>query len=69
MVYIKVIEVITEKGLSMAKLARKADMDYKTVQRLCRDPYRNVDIHTLGRLADALEVDVSQLIESTIPKE
>jgi transcriptional regulator with XRE-family HTH domain len=64
MVRLRVREVAEEKGLSMAKLARRADIDYKTVQRIYRDPYREVTTTTLGKLADALGVPVTELLES-----
>jgi hypothetical protein len=34
------------------------------MRRLWHDPYRNVDITVLDRIAKALGVDASQLIES-----
>jgi lambda repressor-like predicted transcriptional regulator len=37
MIRLKIKEVAALKGLSMAKLARRADIDYKTVQRIFRD--------------------------------
>ena len=45
MIRLKIKEVAALKGLSMAKLARRADIEYKTVQRIFRDPYREVTIH------------------------
>lgn len=64
MVRLRVKEVAKQKGLSMARLARRADIDYKTVQRIFRDPYREVTTTTLDKLATALEVPVTDLIES-----
>lgn len=69
MVRLRVKEVAAQKGLSMAKLARRADIDYKTVQRIFRDPYREVTTTTLDKLATALEVPVTDLIESVDNKE
>lgn len=63
-VRLRVKEVASQKGMSMAKLARRADIDYKTVQRIYRDPYREVTTTTLGKLANALEVSVTELLES-----
>ncbi|HEV7235484.1 MAG TPA: helix-turn-helix transcriptional regulator [Ktedonobacteraceae bacterium] len=64
MVRLKVREVAEAKGMSMARLARRADIDYKTVQRIYRDPLREVTTTTLDKLAKALGVDVNELIES-----
>ena len=64
MVRLKVREVAEAKGMSMARLARRADIDYKTVQRIYRDPLREVTTTTLDKLAKALGVNVNELIES-----
>jgi DNA-binding Xre family transcriptional regulator len=64
MIRLKIKEVAALKGLSMAKLARRADIDYKTVQRVFRDPYREVTTTTLDKFATALDVSVTDLIES-----
>lgn len=68
MVRLRVKEVAAQKGIGMAKLARRADIDYKTVQRIFRDPYREVTTTTLDKLAMALGVSVTELIES-VPDE
>ncbi len=64
MIRLKVKEIAETKKLSMARLARRADIDFKTVQRIYRDPYREVTTTTLDKLAQALGVDASELIES-----
>lgn len=56
-------------GISMQMLSHRAELDYKTVQRLIRNPQRNVDMETLARVAFALGVDVSTLVRSETPKE
>jgi transcriptional regulator with XRE-family HTH domain len=66
MIRLRIKEAAEEQGLSMAKLARKADMDFKTVQRIFHDPYRDISLSTLDRIAQALGVPVtSLLIEET----
>ena len=64
MIRLKVKEIAETNKLSMARLARRADIDFKTVQRIYRDPYREVTTTTLDKLAQALGVDASELIES-----
>ena len=64
MIRLKIKEVAALKGLSMAKLARRPDIDYKTVQRIFRDPYREITTTTLDKLATALNVPVTDLLES-----
>ena len=63
MVRLRVKEVIEAKGISVAKLARKADLDNRTVYRIVHDPFAEITTVTLGRLAEALEVSVKDLIE------
>ncbi len=64
MIRIKLREIAKEKGFSQARLSRRADVDLRTIQRIYRDPYTNIGMHTLDKLATALGVDASSLIES-----
>jgi DNA-binding Xre family transcriptional regulator len=63
-VRLRVKEIALEKGMSQGKLSRSADVDIKTLQRIYRQPTTIVTTETLGKLAKALGVDVSELIES-----
>jgi DNA-binding Xre family transcriptional regulator len=63
-VKLKVKEIAKEKGISQGKLSRSADVDIKTLQRIYRQPTTIVTTETLGKLAKALGVDASELIES-----
>jgi len=63
MVRLRVKELIEAKGISIAKLARKADLDNRTVYRIVHDPFAEITTVTLGRLAEALGVSVKDLIE------
>ena len=67
-VRLRVKEIASEKQISQGKLSRMADVDIKTMQRIYRYPTSIVTTETLGKLAKALEVDVSQLVES-VPDE
>ena len=64
MIRLKVKEIAEEKKMSMRKLAKTADIAYNTLRTIYRDPYRQVTTSTLDRLATALGVDASELIES-----
>ena len=69
MIRLKVKEVAKQKGISQGKLSRLADVDLTTLQRIYKNPTAaNVTVFTLGKLARALGVDVSELIES-VPDE
>ncbi len=66
MVKIKVKEIAKSKGISQSKLSRLADVNVSTLQRIYRNPTEtNINIFTLEKIAKALGVDVSELIEST----
>jgi DNA-binding Xre family transcriptional regulator len=63
MIRLKVKEIAENKKISMTRLSRIADVNYKTVQALFTDPYRDVAYSTLWKLAKALEVEVGDLVE------
>lgn len=67
MIRLKVKEVAAQKKISQGKLARLADMDTKTLKRIYRDPTAEINMSTLDKLAIALNVDASLLIESDPP--
>jgi DNA-binding Xre family transcriptional regulator len=62
---LKVKELALERGFNQSTLSRAANVDFKTVQRLFRDPYRDVSISTLIKIAWALDVPLSDLVEVT----
>lgn len=64
MIHLKVKEVAKAKGVSMRQLAKRSGLVYNTIRLIYRDPYRPLSTTTLDKLAKALEVDVSVLIES-----
>jgi DNA-binding Xre family transcriptional regulator len=63
MVKLKVKEIATEKGFSMGKLSRAADIDRNTVKKLYSDTRYSPTIDTLHRVAKALGVKIADLIE------
>ncbi len=63
MLRLRVREVAQEKKISMSKLSRIADVNYKTIQAIWRDPYHGLNTKTLERLAQALGVPTADLLE------
>ncbi|QBD80284.1 XRE family transcriptional regulator [Ktedonosporobacter rubrisoli] len=62
---LKVREIAQKRHISQRKLFIRSGVDLKTIQRLFRDPINtSVTLRSLDRLAMALEVDISELIES-----
>ena len=60
---LRIKEVAAEKGMSMTKLSHRSEVAYNTIRRLFRDPYSEVTLTTLRRLADVLGVSTRDLIE------
>ena len=47
----------------LSKLSRTADVNYKTIQTIWRDPYHGINTKTLERIAKVLDVATSELLE------
>jgi transcriptional regulator with XRE-family HTH domain len=60
---LKVKEIAEARGYNQSSLARKADVDFKTVKRIFRDPYRDVVISTLFKISRVLGVSLEDLVE------
>jgi DNA-binding Xre family transcriptional regulator len=65
MIRLRVKEIAEEKKISMTRLAKLSDVDYKTVRKLFRNPQAEIGLSTLDKLAWALRVEPSDLIEYT----
>jgi len=68
MIRLRVKEVALEKGFSQGRLSRVANIDENTLKRIYRDPYAIITTETLDKLAKALGVPSSALIED-VPEE
>lgn len=64
MIRLKVKEIAKSKGISMGRLGRMADIDIKTIRRIYQHPTESITLATLDKIAEALGVDASELIES-----
>ncbi len=64
MMRLRVQEVAKAKGFSMGKLRRETGLSHNTIRTLYKDPFRHVNSSTLDKIATALGVDVSALVES-----
>jgi len=68
MIRLRIREVAEAKGVSRLRLSRIADINYKTIQGVWRDPYREISIKTLEKVVRALRVLSSELSED-VPDE
>ena len=62
MVRLRVKEIAKEKGISMGKLSRAADISYRTIQRIYNEPKYIPTIPTLERIAKVLKVPIGDLL-------
>ena len=69
MVRLKVKEVAESQGYNMSSLSRASDVSFRTIKRIFRDPLAPVNTDTLGKIATALKVDVSELLENVADKD
>ncbi len=60
---LRVQELTQARGLDQSKLARKAELAFKTVRTLWHNPYADVQLSTLARIARVLDVKITDLIE------
>lgn len=60
---LRVKDIAQQKGISMGKLSRQADISYRTVQRIYNEPDYFPSIPTLERIARVLGVRTGDLIE------
>ncbi len=63
MLRLRVREEAEKRGLNMAQLARRADIDQRTLRRIYRDPMQEISTHVLAKLAAALGVAPAELLE------
>jgi transcriptional regulator with XRE-family HTH domain len=63
MLRLRVREVAEAKGVSRTKLSQGSGISYDVIKEIFRNPYRVVTTDTLQRLARALHVPATDLIE------
>ena len=63
MIRLRIAEVAKAKGVSMHKLSQRSEVSYNVIKRLFRYPTTTVNTDTIHRIAKALDVPVTELIE------
>lgn len=63
MIRLRVKEVLSEKKMSMNKLSQRSEVSYNIVKEIVRNPFRIVTTETINRLARALDVPTTELLE------
>jgi DNA-binding Xre family transcriptional regulator len=65
MVRLRIKEEAEKQKLDMTKLSRRADVAYRTIVRVWKNPEHDITMRTLVKIAKALGVKVVDLIEET----
>ncbi len=60
---IKLLDLITERGISKNKLAHLAQMERTQLNRYCNNQVRLIDMNVLSRLCTALECNIDDILE------
>jgi Cro/C1-type HTH DNA-binding domain len=63
MLRLRIKEVATSKGYNMSTLSRVSDVPFITIRRAWKNPYYELRLATLHKIAMALGVPTSELIE------
>ena len=63
MLRLNVRESAGAKAVSMSKLSRLSDVSYDTIQQIYHNPYKDVNLSTLEKIADALGIGTCDLFE------
>ncbi|MBX5459366.1 MAG: helix-turn-helix transcriptional regulator [Thermogemmatispora sp.] len=67
MLRLRVKEVAQQKNMSMHRLSLKSEVSYHVIREIFINPYKPVSTYTLDRIAEALDVPITALIED-VPK-
>jgi DNA-binding Xre family transcriptional regulator len=63
MIRLRLEEVAKAKGISMTRLSRISDVEYRTVRKIFRNPEAEIGMTTLDKLCWALHATPAELIE------
>jgi len=62
-VRIKLDKYLEQRGLTRNWLSRKTDIKYQTITNYYKNSVGRCDFHNLTQICDALECDISDIIE------
>jgi len=60
---LRIKEVAISKGFNQSSLSRAANISFTTIKKIWRNPYYEINIVTLHKIARTLGVSTSDLIE------
>jgi DNA-binding Xre family transcriptional regulator len=62
-VRLRIKEVAHEKGISIHRLHLRTEIALSSIRRFYQDPYAEIKLGTLARIADVLNVSICELFE------
>ncbi|RAQ96299.1 helix-turn-helix domain-containing protein [Thermogemmatispora tikiterensis] len=66
---LRIKEIAREKGISMNQLSQRAEVSYNIIKAIYRNPYRPTNTETVNRIAHALGVPTTVLLEDVSEEE
>ena len=67
MIRLKIKEYAQAKGFTQGALGRAANIDDKTIRAIYHNPHHYVSTEVLDKIAQALNIDISCLVENDPP--
>lgn len=61
---LKIREMAEQKGVSQYRLHLKSEIALSSIRKFYQDPYTDIKLSTLARIADVLDCDVCDLFET-----
>jgi DNA-binding Xre family transcriptional regulator len=62
MIVCKLVDILTERGMSRRELARRSRLNINTVCKLAKDDHRMIDRSTLDRVCTVLQITPGELL-------
>lgn len=59
----KLEQILSDKGISINKLMRDTNTDFKVIKRLMSGDMVRIDIIALARICDYLKCDITDIVE------
>jgi len=63
MLRLRVKEIAKQQGLSMNMLSHRSEISYNVIKEIYRNPYRAMSTETINKIAKALQVPATDLLE------
>lgn len=62
MLYIKLEQLLTERGISHREIARRTGIRHPTISEMCANKARSLPVENLAKLCEALDCDIADIL-------